>query len=80
VVSKLGDVNSVTSNFINESMFVIDSAGPIPRKGMLERFWLPDPLKWITFRVLNKRVHSTKNFFISFLPKQIIIPSVIGEN
>jgi hypothetical protein len=45
---------------------------------MLERFGLTNSLKWISFCFLDEGIDTTQNFFIGFLPKQIIIPCMIG--
>ena len=80
VIPKLSNMNRIFDNLIYESMFIIDAAGPIARKSMLERLRLSDSLKRIAFRFLNEGVDATKNLFISFLPKQIIIPRVVRKN
>jgi hypothetical protein len=59
VIAKLGYMNRILGNFIDETMLVIDSTGPITRKCMFERFRLTNFLKWIAFCLLDEGVNPT---------------------
>lgn len=80
MVSKLGDMNRIPGNFINETMLVVDAAGPVTRKRMFKRLWFSEPLKRVALRFLDECVYPTENFLVGFLPIKIVLPRVIREN
>jgi hypothetical protein len=46
-------MNGIIGDFINDSVLVIDSAGPVSRKGMFKGFGLSDTIEWISDDVLD---------------------------
>lgn len=61
-------------------MFIVDTAGPVTGKRMFERLGLAKPFKWITLGFLYEGVNAAENFLIGFLPKQIVIPCMVGKD
>jgi hypothetical protein len=47
---------------------------------MFKWFRFSNTFKWSSFHFFNEGIDTTKNFFIGFLPKEIIIPVVCREN
>jgi hypothetical protein len=45
MITQLGDINAFGGNFIDDSVFVIYSAGPVSGKGMFEGLWFTNALK-----------------------------------
>ncbi len=46
MISKLSDKNRIVLNFINYTMFTIDTTRPKTRQCMLEGFWFSDTFIW----------------------------------
>lgn len=80
MISKLGDMNRIIGNFVNETMLVVDPTRPVTRKCVFEWLGFSDPLEWIPHGLFDEGIDATKDFFIRFLPVQVIIPGVIREN
>lgn len=80
MVAQLGDINCISRYFINEPVFISDSSGPVAGKGMFKRLRFSNTLKWISFRFFDEGIDTTKNLFIGFLPKEIIIPGVVRKD
>jgi hypothetical protein len=64
-------------NFINESMFIVDSPGPIAGEGMFQGFRFADSFKRVVLCFVDKGVDATKHFFVRFLPIDVIIPGMV---
>ena len=47
---------------------------------MFQWFRFADTLKRVAFCLLYEGVDTAKDFFVSFLPIDIIVPGIIGEN
>jgi hypothetical protein len=67
-------------NFIDKSVFIGNSPGPVARKGMFQWFRLANTFKGIPFGLINKGIDTEENFFIGFLPIEIVLPCVVGED
>ena len=80
VISQLGNQNCIIRNFINESMLVIDSPGPVAGKSMFQRFRFANTLKRAALNFLNEGVDTAKNLFVRFLPINVIVPGMVGKN
>ena len=80
MVAQLGDMNCIFRYFINEPVFISDSSGPVAGKSMFKWFRFSNTLKWISFRFFDEGIDTTKNLFIGFLPKEIIIPRVVRKD
>ncbi|OEU52140.1 MAG: hypothetical protein BA868_02595 [Desulfobacterales bacterium C00003106] len=80
MVAQLGYMNCIFRYFINESVFIIYSPGPIARKGMFKRLRLANAFKWITLCLFNEGIDTTEYLFIGFLPEEIILPGVVRKN
>jgi len=80
VISQLSNQNCIISNFVNKSMLVIDSPGPVAGKCMFQGFRFANTLKRVAFSFLNESVDTVKNFLISFLPIDVIVPGMIRKN
>lgn len=80
MISQLGNQNCIISDLINEPMLVIDSPGPIAGKRMFQRFGFANTLKRAAFSFFNESVNTAKNFLVSFLPIDVIVPGMIGKN
>ena len=80
MVSKLDKCNTRISPSINNSMFLGDAPGPIPRKILLERFRLADALKGRPLNIFDQFIDSLENLFISSEPILIIFPSLRGKD
>ena len=80
MVAQLGDMNCIFRYFINEPVFISDSAGPVAGNSVFKWFRFSNTLKWISFRFFDEGVDTMKNLFIGFLPKEIIIPGVVRKD
>lgn len=80
MVSRLRDMDCVFGNLIDKSVFIGNSSRPVTRKSMFQWFWFADALKGILFCLTNKGIDTSENFFISLLPKKIILPCIVGED
>lgn len=73
-------MNRITSSLVNETMFLVDPTRPVTRKCVFEGFRFSDPLEWIPNGLVDEDVNATEDFFIRFLPIQVISPRMIREN
>jgi len=80
MISKLGNEQILSGCFVDHSVFVSNSPGPVPRQGVAQRFGLAKPLEWMSRRILYQLVYSLNDPGIGSLPEQVIIPSLIGKN
>ena len=61
-------------------MLVVNSPRPISGKGVLQGFWLSNPIEWLSLDLLDKRINSFEYLFIGFLPVQVVFPCILGKN
>ncbi len=80
MIAKLCYVNGIFGDFVDNSMLVIDSAGPVSRKGMFQWFGFAGAFEWSPRDLLDQSVYSLQNSFVGSLPVEIVIPSVFREN
>ena len=80
MVSQLRDMDCIFVKFIDKSVFIGNSPGPVAGKGMLQWFRLTNTFKGISFGLINKSIETSENFFIGFLPIEIVLPGVVGED
>jgi hypothetical protein len=80
MVTQLGYLDLIVSNFVNDSMFVIYASGPVSRKCMLERLWLTDSLKGTSLNLFYQGINTMEDFFIVFLPIKVILPGTVGKD
>tara|TARA_R110002167_G_scaffold291643_1_gene496436 strand:- start:164 stop:481 length:318 start_codon:yes stop_codon:yes gene_type:complete len=70
VISKLGDKQSVIRDFVNHSVFFLDSSRPITGEAVFKR---------LSFDLFDELVDPVKNLLVGFLPVQSAFPGVLGE-
>ena len=46
---------------------------------MFEWLRFADSFKWIAFNFFDEAIDSSEDFFISFVPIEVILPSIIGK-
>ena len=80
MVSQLGDMNSIFKKFIDKTVFIIDTAGPVTRKSMFKGLRFTNTFKGISFNSFYQVIYAMEYFFIGFLPKQIVVPGVVRED
>lgn len=80
MVSQLRDVDCLFENLIDKSMLISNSPGPVPGKSMFQWFRFANTFKGIPFGFINKGIDTSENFVIGFLPKKVVLPSVVGED
>lgn len=80
VVTKGGNKKGVFKGFVNKSVFAVDAARPVARKGMFKGLGLSRPSKRGSSGFFDKGVDTPKDFFVGFLPVQIILPCVLGKD
>jgi hypothetical protein len=80
VIPELGDKQSVIRDFVNYSVFFVDSARPVPCEAVLEGLWFANTFERFSLGLFNQLVDSVKNLFVGFLPVQIVFPGVLGED
>ena len=80
MISKLGHEERFVFDFINYSMFIIDSPGSIAGKTMFKWFRFSDPLERRVLDVFDKLIYSLQDLFISSLPVEVIFPGVLRED
>ncbi|KXS51878.1 MAG: hypothetical protein AWU57_3737 [Marinobacter sp. T13-3] len=80
VIPKQGDEKSVIRDFVDHAVLFVNSAGPVTSEAMFERFRFTDTFERFALGFLDQLVDSIKDFFISFLPVQIVFPGVLGED
>lgn len=70
-------MNCILRNFVDESVLVIYSSGPIAGERVLQRLRLANTLKRAAFCFLNEIVDTAKSLIIRFLPIDVIVPGMI---
>lgn len=80
MVPALGNQHRVGLDLVDETMFVVDSARPVPGESVLERFRFTDALERRASNVLNQEIDSLEKFAVRLLPMKIVIPSMLGED
>jgi hypothetical protein len=48
VIPQLSNKQSVVRDFVNHSVFFVDSPRPVTREVMFKGFWLADSFKWLS--------------------------------
>ena len=80
MISELGDKQSVIRDFVNDSVFLVDPARPVPGEAVFEGFWFANTFERFSLGLFDQLVDSVKNLFVGFLPVQIVFPGVLGED
>jgi hypothetical protein len=80
VIPELGDKQSVIRDLVNDSVFLVDSAGPITGETVFEGLGFTDAFKRFSLGLLDELIDSIKDLFVGFLPVQIVFPGVLGED
>ena len=73
-------MNCILCDFVNDSVLIVDSAGPVIGKGVLKGLGLARALKRGAHDLFDQVVDSLEDFLVRALPVEIIIPGVIREN
>ena len=68
MITELGYVNGIGGGLVNDSVFVVDAAGPVPGKGVFQGFRLSNSFKGIAFDFVDEFVDSSENLLVGFLP------------
>lgn len=75
MVPRLKDCHEVVIRNIDESVGVVDAAGPGARQYMFEWFRFPDSLKGVIPEdVLDKRIDALEGLPVLSLPVQVVFP------
>ncbi len=80
MIAQLGNMKCIFGHFIYKPVLIINTPGPVTGKGVLKRFGFTNTFKRIAFGFLNESIDTMEDFFISFLPIDIVIPGVVREN
>jgi hypothetical protein len=84
MVSALGNfdllVIAAAGDPINQSMFTGYASRPPSPKGMLERFWLPEPPERIALYIFDQVIDCGENLGVDPPPMKIVLPSVVCPN
>lgn len=80
MVTELGDVDGIPGDFANDTMLVIDAAGPISGKGVFQRLGFADAFKKIALDLFDERIDAPEDFTVGLLPIKVVLPSVIGKD
>ena len=72
-------MNGVFCDFVNDSVLIVDSAGPVAGKSVLQRLELARALKRSAHDLFDQVVDSLEDFLVGALPVEIVLPSVFGE-
>lgn len=67
MVTKLSDENIAFLHFIDDSAFVVDTAGPIAGKAMFQRFGFTNAFKRRSLYFLDQGVDSLEDRFVGLL-------------
>lgn len=77
MVPKLGDKQSIVRDFVDHTVLFVDPLGPIASQTMFKRLRFANAFKRLAFGVFNQLVDSVENFFVGFLPVQIVFPDLL---
>ncbi len=80
MVAQLGYLDRIGRYFVNDSMFIIDTAGPISGERVFQRLGLADSFKGAALNLMYKPVDAPKDFFIGLLPIKVILPGIIRKD
>lgn len=69
------DIYCIISDFVNNSVLIIDSSRPIAGKFVLERLWLSYSDKWISGNVFYEIFDSLENLFVCGFPIVVVFVS-----
>ena len=79
VIAKLRDENAIVRYFVDQSVFIVDTSGPIARKPVFQCLGLADSLKRLALNLFDQCVDSFEYGFIGLLPMQVVLPCLAGE-
>jgi hypothetical protein len=77
MVAQLGYLNSITKYFVDDSVFIIDTAGPISGECVFQRFGLADAFKGPALDLIYQPIDTAQDFCIGLLPVKVILPGII---
>ena len=80
MVAQLSYLNGIIGNFVNDSMFIIYTAGPISGECMFQRLGLADSFKWATLNLLYQGIYTVEDYFICPLPIKLVLPGMIRKD
>lgn len=80
MIPELGDKQSVIRDFVDDSVFFVDPARPVPGEAVFKGLRFANTFERFSLGLFDQLVDSVKNFFVGFLPVQIVFPGVLGED
>ena len=80
MVAQLSYLNGIIGNSVNDSMFIIYTAGPISGECMLQRLGLANSFKWAALNLLYQGIYTVEDFFIGLLPIKVVLPGMIRKD
>jgi hypothetical protein len=80
MIAQLRYLDGIASYFVNDSMFIIDTTGPISGECVFQRLGLADAFKGAALDLFYKPVDTPKDFFIGLLPIKVILPGIIRKD
>ena len=75
----MNNVNVFSVDLVDYSVFAVNTAGPVTRQTVLQRFRLSYSLPGRTLNVPNERVYSFQCLFVRLLPVPVVFPIVLRE-
>ena len=80
MISKLGDQYGVILDFVHDTVFAVDSSGPISGQGVSQRFGFSDTFEFVSLNIAYQLVNPFQGLSVGLLPVEIIRPGVLRED
>jgi hypothetical protein len=80
MIAQLSYLDGIISYFVNDSMFIIYTAGPISGECVFKWFGLADAFKGAALYLIYQPIDTAQDFFIGLLPIKVILPGMIRKD
>jgi hypothetical protein len=73
----LGYKKGVFGSFVNETVFIVDPAGPITGEGLFERFGFDYLFKGISSGFFDEDIDTLQDFPVVLLPGEVVFRDML---
>ena len=80
MIEELSNKDGIILNFVDDAVLIGDASRPVSGEAMSERFRFSYPLTGHVLNVADQGIDSGGNFFVGFLPIEIVIPGMWGKD
>jgi len=79
MITELGNQNCIVLEFIDDAVFIIYPARPVPCKPVFQGFWFSDTVVGRALNILYQGIDAFETFLVGLLPVMVLLPGMGSE-